>query len=356
MKLLIIISALLSLNSALAAEKIQKSYRPYTGLITMDDDQTEARVMGIGLDGKYTYKLFDGVVFNVKAGVLLESGSNNSLNLKEYEPEQQIYLDEGTLDLDLSFFELKAGAIGLSYIDSPLLVGNTIFLGVREKVSFGQDIKIFISSQQSIPYNQALNRRSGGIEEGTPTFLYHEAGFSFSNSNTHFDLTGGFYKFNNLSSEVANKSRFMGNSVTGTGSISRFVYDFEGTNISTNMEFGKENIVGLKIYGQYLFNDKAPDSSNSGHLLRSLLVYEDYEIGGEIYENGANTSPGYYNSKQYGHNARKGQSAIFNINRIKKVWKLETRFAVMNSTEISNLLVSDGQLFTLKFSRSYGEF
>lgn len=356
MKSLILLISFLFLSICHADEKIQKSYRPYTYAATMDDNQTEARIMGFGLDGRYSYKLFEEVEFNVQAGILLETGSNNSLNLKEYEPNQEINLWQGTLDIKLSYLEIKTGAISQSYLDSPLLAGDAVFLGIREKISFGQDINVFFSSQQSIPYNQTLNRRSGGIEEGTPTFFYHEAGLILSSTDNYFEIKCGLYKFNNLSSEVANQSRYMGNSITGTGSLSRFVYDFEGTNLSTNMELGKNNIVGLNIYGQYLFNDQAPDSSNSGFLLRGLLIYEDFEFGGEIFENGANTSPGYYNSKRYGHNAREGQSVLFNINRIKKVWKLRTRYTILNSKESSNLLVSDGQLFTLVFQRNFGDF
>ena len=87
---------------------------------------------------------------------------------------QEINLSEGTLDINFSFLEIKTGAISQSYLDSPLLAGDAVFLGIREKITFGQDINIYFSSQQSIPYNQTLNRRSGGIEEGTPTFFYHE--------------------------------------------------------------------------------------------------------------------------------------------------------------------------------------
>lgn len=356
MKLLILFTLLISSASTALANKIEKSYRPMTYVATMDDDQTEARIMGFGLDGRYTYELFSDFVFDVQAGVRLEAGSNNSLNQKEYSPNQEIVLQQGTLNWNPSFFEFQAGAINQSYLDSPLLTGGVVFIGFKEKMVIDAGVKLFISSQQSIPYNQTLNQRSGGIEEGTPSFFYHEAGLMFANAFASFEIKGGLYKYNNLSSAVANQSRYMGNSVSGTGSLSRFLYEFEGTNLATSIELGKNNIVQFNIDGQYLYNDKAPDSSNTGHLLRGMILFGDYGIGGELFDNGANTSPGYYNSKSYGHNSRDGQAIIFNVNRIQKNWNLESRFALFNSTDPSNLLISDGQLFTLNFSRSFGKF
>jgi len=356
MKLLILFTLIFSSPLLWSKDKIEKSYRPMTYINTMDDDQTEARIMGFGLDGKYRYKLYEKLSFHVHAGVRLEAGSNNSLNLKEYEPNQEIVLNEGTLNWNPAFFELQAGAINQSYLDSPLLAGGSVFVGLKEKITFDLGFKIFFASQQSIPYNQTLNQRSGGIEEGTPSFFYHEAGLSFANSFASFEMKGGLYKYNNLSSEVANQSRYMGNEVSGTGSLSRFLYDFEGTNLATEIQLGRDNIIALKVVGQYLYNDKAPDSSNTGHLLKGLLIYEDFEFGGELFENGANTSPGYYNSKTYGHNTRDGQAVIFNVLRIKKVWSLKSRYAIFNSMDPTNLLISDGQLFTLSFERNFGKF
>jgi hypothetical protein len=356
MKFLILMTILISSVPTALANKIEKSYRPMTYVATIDDDQTEARIMGFGLDGRYTYELFSDIVFDVQAGVRLEAGSNNSLNLKEYSPNQEIVLQQGTLNWNASFFEFQAGAINQSCLDSPLLTGGVVFIGFKEKMVIDAGVKLFISSQQSIPYNQTLNQRSGGIEEGTPSFFYHQAGLMFANAFANFEIKGGLYKYNNLSSAVANQSRYMGNEVVGSGSLSRFLYDFEGTNLATRIELGKNNIVQFNIDGQYLYNDKAPDSSNTGHLLRGMIIYEDYGFGGELFENGANASPGYYNSKSYGHNSREGQAIIFNINRIQKNWNLESRFALFSSTDPSNLLISDGQLFTLNFSRSFGKF
>ena len=307
MKLLILFTLLLITLPSVLASKIEKSYGPMTYIATMDDDQTEARILGFGLDGRYTYELFPDFVFNIQVGVRLEAGSNNSLNLKEYSPNQEVVLQQGTLNWNPSFFKFQAGAIDQSYLDSPLLAGGVVFIGLKEKIVIDAGVKIFISSQQSIPYNQTLNQRSGGIEEGTPSFFYHEAGLMFVNAFASFEIKGGLYKFNNLSSAVANQSRYMGNEVVGSGSLSRFLYDFEGTNLATNIEIGKNNIVQFNIDGQYLYNDKAPDSSNTGHLLRGMIIYEDFGFGGELFENGANASPGYYNSKSYGHNSRKGQ-------------------------------------------------
>jgi hypothetical protein len=44
------------------------------------------------------------------------------------------------------------------------------------------------------------------------------------------------------------------------------------------------------------------------------------------------------------------------INKIRKTWNLKSRFAMFESLDPANLLISDGQLFSVFFEREYGEF
>lgn len=275
----------------------------------VDDKQVEARIFGAQGEVKFDQLLFEKLKARIGVGVTLETGSNNSLFVDEFAPDQRLYLIEGNLVYTpFNWLELKAGAINQGMFSSPLLLTSTNFLAATEKVSFQffENYQLYLHLQQGIPQNDQLSVRVGAVEEGTPSFFMESIGLDLPGDLVSLNISAGQFAFNKLSNSVAYHSRFLGNSVTGLGQDdSSFLYKFQGLNFQGRLEF-RPDYYGFMLSGQYLYNDKAPDNRNNGHLARAGIVLGDSEIFTEVFRNESDTSPAFYNSKTYGHNNRKG--------------------------------------------------
>jgi hypothetical protein len=351
--------ALPSLTNAKTASKHSLKYRPYFSSTVMDDDQASARVFGTGLDINYIFKLSESVTSVIRGGVLLETGSNNSLNLKEFSPERELVLYEANLRFRptlIPILELDLGSLSLSRYNSPLLLGHSVFMGLNERLKLGSDYNIQLEAVQAIPNNQTLASRSGGIEEGTPSFLMERVSVNLGGDLLALSVSASHFKFNNLSGEVANQSRFMGNDIGGSSLTSYFIYEFEGYNSTLKLGLNQTGFFKINIDAEYLFNDKAPDGQNSGLLAKGTLLFGDFGLGMSYFRNEKNASPAYYNSKYYGHNNKKGLGVNLSILNMFESFDLKAQAAKFELIDTTNILISEGYLVHLKLTRDFTSF
>ena len=339
--------------------KSKLSYRPYFTTIVKDDDQASVRVFGTGLDFNYKFAISNTLSSVIRAGVLLETGSSNSLNLKEFAPDRELLLYEASLRFrpqSLKILELDIGSLSLARFHSPLLLGQSVFMGLNERFKFGGDYNFQLDAIQSIPNNQTLASRSGGIEEGTPSFLMERASLNLGGDLLSFSLSVSHFKFNNLSGEVANQSRYMGNDIGGSALTSYFIYEFEGYNSTFNLGLNQKGFFKINIDGEYLFNDKAPDGQNTGYFARGTLSFGDYGLGLEYFRNEKNASPAYYNSKYYGHNNKKGLAGQLSIKKLYENFDFKLRAAQFDIVDLTNILISKGFLVSVNLTRRFASF
>ena len=337
-----------------AKPKIFYSPRFYSQV--MNDQQTKAKIFGTGIHLKSSAKIHPSLKVRVRGAFRLESGSNNSLNLKEFSPISTVILEEAAFKYNpesFNWFRASIGSLPMTEFNSPLLIDHYAFMGVQEKLVFGEDFKLKIGALQTIPNNQSLSSRSGGIEEGTPTFFMETLGLFIPGDLLGVKVEVSHFKFNQLSGSVANQSRFMGNDIGGTALTSFFLYDFEGFNSTFRLTINESGQIGVNFFGQYLFNDKAPDNQNTGFLGRADLVISHFTLGVSFFRNEKNASPGYYNSKYFGHNNKEGFALNMEFKKLVDKFSLDLRFAKFEQIEESNLLTSEGQLFTLNFTREF---
>jgi hypothetical protein len=355
---LILIIMLLTLIQVSAA-KSQLSYRPYFSTIMIDDDQVSARVFATGLDLNYKFSISETLTSIIRGGVLLETGSNNSLNLKEFAPDRELILYQANLRFRpniINILEVDLGSLSLSRFHSPLLLGQSVFMGLNERIKFGGAYNLQLEAVQSIPNNQNLARRSGGIEEGTPSFLMERASLNLSGDLLSFSLSVSHFKFNNLSAGVADQSRFMGNDIGGSATSSYFIYDFDGHNSTFNLAINQSGYFKFNITGEYLFNSKAPNGQNTGYLATAILAFGDYGLGLDYFRNEKNASPAYYNSKYYGHNNKKGIAGHISIKKCYENFDFKMRAAQFDVIDLTNILISKGFLVGLSLTRSFSSF
>ncbi len=322
----------------------------------IDDQQVEARVFGLSahlhLDQTFTSQLTG----RLSAGASLETGSNNSLVLDEYAPERQWILNEGFLAWKpFSFFHLKAGAINQSDYKSPLLVGSSTFLSIIEEFHFKRAsnsyFQFYLKAQQSIPNNQNLAQRIGTVQEGTPTFYLETVGVSFQNSSVDWRVEASHFAYNKLSNGVAYRSQFMGNSINPNSQLAaKFLYQFRGYNLSFHSNVDLNSFLGLEFKGQYLYNDKAPDGRNLGFIGSIGTRLGLWTPFFEQFRNESDTSPGYYNSKLYGHNNKKGMRLGVQYHNPQSNLGFTTFYGIHKLLK-PNLYQSDTKLFAFSINQ-----
>lgn len=322
-----------------------------TGLnsVVKESETEKVRVIGFVIGAKGAQKLDDGLYLRFDIDGIFQDGSSQVNGLvSEYEPQQELSLNYGHLDYrPFSFARIKVGALDQGNYDSDLLVGSTSFAAIEETVKFGK--YVYIRSEQAIPSNSQLNRRAGSIDEGTPIFYFHTFGLRAFKQNK-FKLELSHFKFEDLSSSIANTSRSLGNSVKGTDENSQFLYGFEGTNLVISQLFKFYTDYSLKFDLQAIYNDKAPNERNTGYLAKVAFGTGKYTFLLESFRNESDSSPAYYNSKTYGHNNTKGSG--IGIEYATNSTLISTKYLKVNLIEESQVQ-SAGELLTFSVVKTY---
>jgi hypothetical protein len=308
----------------------------------------KARVFGFNVAVQAEDKLTDELTLFLDAQLDLETGANEAIGtIAEYEPKESVNLNAGGVKYTPnSNIKIEAGALNQGELNSPLLIGANAFAGAREELSYGV---LFLSASQTIPSNNRLSKRVGGVDDGNPFFGMETIGLRFGDS-FKFEVTASHYKFADLSTEVAEKSKQMGNSVEGSGTATKFNYAFEGVNSTLNSSYTFSNEFIVELKAQYLFNDKAPEGRNKGFFTELTMGKKSFLVSLESFENGSDTSPSFYNSKYYGHNNMKGNS--LGITSIRKDFSVSAKYTTAQVME-ENLVQTNMNIITLNMVRSY---
>lgn len=290
-------------------EKFWKQLDLSSGMRTevVESEVVKARILGFHFGVDYEHQVRKELDFYLRALAILETGSNDvNGTVAEFEPNESIQLQEGGMRyIPSRWLTLDLGAINQQKYHSPLLLDAIPFAGISQRLNFGY---FYINLQQSVPNNNNLRRRIGSVDTGTPTFLMETFGFYWGKKHK---LKGeiSHFSYKNLSNGVADNSRTMGNSVSGSGNGTEFLYDFDGLNITLDSSFVLSG-VQLELGGNYLYNDKAPDGRNEGALAYLGLRGNALGVQLESFRNESDTSVGFYNSRYYGHNNVSGAAAV----------------------------------------------
>ncbi len=295
------------LNYSLAATSFAHS---------VDSTQVESRVVGLYLELDSHYTLSPTITFKLNSGAILETGTDRSLWVSEFSPDQQVVLNEASFNwIPLKYFELSVGALDQSYYDLPTLVDGSAFAGAREiiKLSLGEGRELSLSSQQSLPSNQTLSNRLGDVESGTPKFFLHQISLKLDGDLLALKLYGGLFEFSDLSEGVAQQSRFLGNSVVGiSASNATFSYDFKGQFFGGEISWFVSEELGFHIKGHMLENSEAPDLRSKARYVEGSFNYQKLQIGLSHFRIESDASVAFYNSKKFGHNNREGFAPFLN--------------------------------------------
>lgn len=321
---------------------------------TVDDQQTEARVVSFSMFANVKQTIVEGLEASVIAGAVLETGSNESLFVDEFKPRQDLVLKEASLNYNpIEQLSIKAGALNQGEYESPLLLTDSAFVGAKEALNFQVgDYSFGIFLSQSVPSNHFLTNRLGSVDEGAPSLLMEGFKMHLAGDVMYFKAQAMRFKYNNLSANVAYNSQFLGNSTGGSStSTTFFLYDFQGYNANFTLGFNIGEDFGLNIRGEYLYNDKAPDGRNSGHLLAIGFEFVNIRIVGEYFDNESDSSPAFYNSPLYGHNDRNGYGGGISWRLPKEATEFYLRAYKLNTDQ--TVLISDSTRVFAGLKRSF---
>jgi hypothetical protein len=313
----------------------------------VDSKVIKARIFGLYIGAEFEYQLKSQLDFFLSASAVLETGSSEVIGtFSPYEPTETLNLESGGMVYKpWSFYKAYIGALGQGSYHAPLLLADTPFAGLKQVIEFGS---FTLSAQQAIPSNNHLSKRTGSIETGTPLFQIETLSYAGGEEHT-LKIDFSHFAFKDLSSGVAENSQLFGNTISGVGAGSIFIYEFEGYNMvaASTLSIGP---VKLQLGGQSLYNDKAAEGHNRGSLAYVGVQGDSLGMRLESFRNESNASVAFYNSKDYGNNNMEGQAVVLNI--IDKDLLSHIRIARMELIE-SSAVQADTYTISMGLKKSF---
>lgn len=314
----------------------------------VDAKDLKARVFGYEIGILLEDEVANDLKLFFDASAILEKGSNEVVaGVSEFEPTEDLTLNAGGIRYaPIKLLEFRAGALNQGDYYSPLLIGANAFTAVEEKLILGP---VYFKAMQSIPNNSRLSQKIGEtLDSGTPYFGMETLGLKLGKKD-FFKLEVSHFQYKDLSNNIAEQSNILGNSIEGSGDNSEFLYDFDGLNLMLDSRVLFSGFQ-LGLYGQYLYNDKAPDGRNKGYLGQLRFGTLSHILIIEGFKNESDTAPAFYNSKYYGHNNFEGTAIGYQM--IGKTLRFHLKYYDLKLIEQS-ALQEDSSIFNLKFSKHY---
>lgn len=312
----------------------------------VEGQDINARIFGYRFRVDAEDEVSDDLSMFFSASAILETGSNEVVaDQKEFAPLETVVLNEGGVKYEpFDFIALRVGALSPREYNSPLLLTSSPVIGAQQILDLGI---IYFKSLQAIPNNNRLARRVGTLDNGTPALFLHSIGIKYKK---YFKFEASRFSFQDLAPNIAIASRQFGNSTNQAGGeAERFLYGFNGVNLmlDTKLPIGKA-FVG--VYGQYIFNEDAPEERNEGYRAGARFSYRSIGIEGEAFKSESDTSPGFYNSKYFGHNNVEGQAAAIFRETKKSQFNLKYyRFSPLED----NAIQFETDIVTMNWSLKY---
>ncbi len=329
----------------------------------LESNKNNAKLFGVSLGANYAWEMNDSLVFDLGVGVNLEKGSSNtSRDNNEYEASNSISLKEAKITYrPIQSLSLIGGALKQDYIEAPMLLSSSAFLGLRQEATAEiSEIKITIGAQQVIPNNKNTSERLGNVEEGNPVFYNEFVDIRTNKKTANVGVRVQHFAFDKLSNSVASTSHKFGNTPSGVLGNSDFVSSFVGWHTGVDGEVNIDNNISLNSKYNYLLNTAANDGHNKGTLIGVGAKYKSndqvYGISLESFNVESEAAVAYYNSSSYGHTNKKGQRIGLAFENEVENFNVEGSFSTNKVIDKSNTNQSDERVITIKFGKSYDLF
>jgi hypothetical protein len=311
-KTFILLLSLLIIPPAFSATKAEWKAGLY-GRST-DDKFSSSKTVGTFALARIDHDISDSLQAFFLGGVALETGSSSALFTDEFEPKSHFLLTEASLNWNpWTPLDLRMGALDQSHHNSEILMAGGTFPAAIGTLNFeNEGWLIHLDAQGAILTSRTFSTRATG-KENTPSLATQKVEAGYSSKNAHFLLRGTHFEYRNLTRGMAQDSRFYGNTISGIGNASNFVYNYQGFEGGPEIRIPFSKNLFLDFGGSRVLNTKGPKGNNVGIHGFSEIRYESKEFSLapkiEIYKNENDSVPAYFSSSEFGHNNRKGIGA-----------------------------------------------
>jgi hypothetical protein len=313
------------------------------------------------LEGEYSRDL--GYSFKVKArgGFRAEVGNSRAIYTDIYTPQQVPRLKEAWIEwAPATEVAIRIGALDQEDLRIYEMLFEESFLAARESFRFTfNHFFIGLYGQQAVPNSPSsvVGRPTGSTE--FPFFFIERLSLGFENQNNFVVETHvSHFSFENLPADVADTSRYLGNTVSGIlNTNSQFVYNFSGYEAGFILEARLNSWFYPKLSASGIINLEAPEETAKSFL---ASISNTFELGPNfrltpqflMFALGADASPALYTPNDWGHNNREG----FGISVVAELVRDRIDFGAqaINAKLISaNAFQGDWESFSVFFRSRY---
>ncbi len=357
------------MDVAPAAPLEDKGYKP-TSKVTIvvygrqvEDEFSRSHQGVTVIDPELYVKYGDYITLGLDLVAILGTGNASNFWNEDGKPPNAILLNEGygKINFDKNLF-IKAGAIRTPINPLTSIMTPGTFIGAQEEWQIGADeSNITLTGYEAIPSSGTVSRRI--YDDGTQAYFLSQtlAGRLKTDFGTDLKAAATRFQFENLSTNVANDSYFLGNSLAafeGSSKSFRFKYGFMGTETSVTLkqEIGKHE---ASVFGSSIVNDQAPDGQNKGHMVGGGLkiVSGNYAFRPSYtaFNYDADVTPTTYSLITMRFQNRTGYKVGFDIELIKEKLALRNYYMKMNLKD-ANPYLADREIYNIALEAKYDIF
>lgn len=301
------------LNDSVKDQKFSALWSIKSRAESYSDATDDSFLYSVGSQVRISYSLLERLEFKGQMDFSFRGGRVQA-RFGDFVPNG-INLSYGYFDLEVfeDHFSLLFGALNQRGTFSDVVMSYRAFPGLGQELKFkGMDDQLEFSfgAQQVIPTSYSFNTELVSKED-LPSLMTLRASVFYEGDRFNLGAYAGFFSYSDLPSKVADSSRFLGNTVRGTGSASEFVFGFEGWTASLRGRFDLDIHTAMGFSMDVHENTSAPDSFNQSQLLRLFLSRRlNKDIGLDLtlanYFIESDAVPGYYTPTSLGNTNRKG--------------------------------------------------
>ncbi|MCB0417728.1 MAG: hypothetical protein H6617_07385 [Bdellovibrionaceae bacterium] len=273
-----------------------------------------AQTGGLDVGAQFDHNLSDSLTVSIDAIGRLQTGAYVSSFVDEYGAQQGLVLREASMRWT-PFVPLQLRWGVLPHNTLPTLIHDKAFTGVGERLSLDAGAWRFsIDAEQSFASSPSRTLFPTFANSQFPAFLKEAASVNYWWQDGSAGLYVQHFAFLNLSREVEYRSRFFGNSGTGsTRENASLSYNFHGIALGGNWEARWGSLRSNLQFDAHRNFDPPPGKRDA--LLGTVGLAWQWSpavVSGltvSLFHIESDAGPGFYSNKFLGHNNRRGLGA-----------------------------------------------
>ncbi len=330
-----------------------------------EDDFSRSTTGATVINPEIFVKYGDSITLGLDFAAIIGTGNASNFWNEDGKPPNSLLLYEAFAKVNIAkTIFVRAGAIRtpINPLTSIMTPGN--FMGAHEEWQIGADnSNITVNAYQAILSAGTVSRRI--YDDGTQAYYLSQTimGKLISDeSGTELRLAATRFQFENLSTNVANDSYFLGNSLSafeGTAKSFRFRHGFMGTESAVNI---KQNVGAHEVFlfASTITNDQAAEGKSDGNIVGAsvkLVATSNVAIrpSYSVFNYGADVIPNVYTTLTARFQNRTGYRVGMDIELIKEKLALKNYYIKMDLKD-ANPYLADREVYNVALEAKYDIF